>query len=114
MFIQFAQQMESLGLNGRAGAIDIELVDRTLGSLVSTAWQKYELMFMDMREKTPDPYLAEYFPVVGRKNRQTASRQILANHSTNPKIIWLTAGTISEPFMLELSADLAGVLPKIS
>jgi len=61
MFIQFAQQMESLGLMVAAGAIDIELVDRTLGSLVSTAWQKYELMFMDMREKTPDPYLAEYF-----------------------------------------------------
>jgi len=61
MFIQFAQQMESLGLMVAAGAIDIGLIDRTLGSLVSTAWEKYKPMFMDMRKNAPDPYLAEYF-----------------------------------------------------
>jgi hypothetical protein len=41
--------------------ISIDLVDRTLGSFVTTTWEKYKAMFLDIREKTPDPYLGEYF-----------------------------------------------------
>ena len=61
IFIQFAQQMESLGLLVAEHLINLDLVDKTLGSLVTTAWEKYKIMFMDMREKMPDPFLAEYF-----------------------------------------------------
>ena len=61
IFIQFAQEMESLGLLVAERLINIDLVDKTLGSLVTTAWEKYKIMFLDMRVKQPDPFLGEYF-----------------------------------------------------
>ena len=61
MFIQFAQEMESLGLLVAERLINIDLVDKTLGSLVTTAWEKYKIIFQDIREKQPDPFLGEYF-----------------------------------------------------
>jgi len=60
-FIQFGQEMESLGLLVAEGFIDVDLVDKTLGAFVVTAWEKYKVMFLDMRENMPDPFLAEYF-----------------------------------------------------
>ncbi len=60
-FIQLAQQMESLGILVAKRFINIDLVDITLGSFVVTSWEKYKVMFLDMREKTPDPFLGEYF-----------------------------------------------------
>jgi hypothetical protein len=53
--------MESLGILVAEKLINIDLVDKTLGSFVSTAWQKYKKMFLDIREKQPDPFLGEYF-----------------------------------------------------
>ena len=61
MFIQFAQQMESLGILVADKFINIALVDKTLGSFVTTSWEKYKHMFLDSREKIPDPFLGEYF-----------------------------------------------------
>ncbi|HEV8284431.1 MAG TPA: hypothetical protein VGQ09_08975 [Chitinophagaceae bacterium] len=61
IYIEFAQQMESLGILVAEKLINIDLVDKTLGSFVSTAWQKYKKMFLDIREKQPDPFLGEYF-----------------------------------------------------
>ena len=58
-FIQFAQEMESLGILVAERLIDIDLVDKTLGSLVTSAWDKYKTIIMEMRVK--DPFLAEYF-----------------------------------------------------
>ena len=60
-FIKFAQGMESLGILVADGLVNLELVDKTLGSFVITAWEKYRPVFLDMREKTPDPFLGEYF-----------------------------------------------------
>lgn len=59
MFIQFAQQMESLGILVAEKFINVDLVDKTLGSLVTTAWEKYKPIFLSMREK--DPFIGEYF-----------------------------------------------------
>ncbi len=59
MFIQFAQQMESLGILVAEKLINIDLVHKTLGSLVTTAWEKYKIIFMSMRDK--DPFIGEYF-----------------------------------------------------
>ena len=59
VFIQLAQQMETLGILVAEGFINLDLVDKTLGSFVTTSWDKYKVMFMDMRKD--DPYLAEYF-----------------------------------------------------
>jgi len=61
IYIQFGQQMESLGILVAEKLINIDLVDKTLGSFVTTSWQKYKKMFLDTREKLPDPFLGEYF-----------------------------------------------------
>src|SRR5215470_1486362 len=60
-FIQFAQEMESLGILVAEGLLDIDLVDKTLGSFVTTSWQKYKLVFKDIRAENSDPFLGEYF-----------------------------------------------------
>jgi len=41
--------------------INIDLVDKTLGSFVTLTWDKYKPLFSDIREKQPDPFLGEYF-----------------------------------------------------
>lgn len=61
LFVQMAQQMESLGLMVAEDLINLDLVDKTLGDFVITCWNKYQPVFLDMREKNPDPYLGEYF-----------------------------------------------------
>jgi hypothetical protein len=61
MLIQFGQEMESLGILVAERLINIDLVDKTLGSFVTTSWEKYKEMFLDIREKQPDPFLGEYF-----------------------------------------------------
>ena len=60
-FIQFSQEMESLGILVAGGLIDIDLVDKTLGSFVTTSWQNYKIIFEDIRQKHSDPFLGEYF-----------------------------------------------------
>jgi hypothetical protein len=59
--IQFAQEMESLGILVAERLVNIDLVDKTLGSFVTGAWEKYKILFVDIREKQPDPFLGEYF-----------------------------------------------------
>lgn len=60
-FIQFTQQMESLGLLVAEGFINVDLVDKTLGTFVTDSWRKFKPVIQDMRPKTSDPYLSEYF-----------------------------------------------------
>jgi hypothetical protein len=50
-----------MGILVSDGLVNLELVDKTLGSFVITAWEKYRPVYLDMREKTPDPFLGEYF-----------------------------------------------------
>jgi hypothetical protein len=58
---QFAQEIESLRLLVAERLINIDLVDKTIGSLVSVTWEKYKPMIQDSRDKRPDPFLSEYF-----------------------------------------------------
>ena len=60
-FIQFGQMMESLGLLLAERLINVDLVDKTLGSFVFSTWEKYKPLFSDMRDKNADPFLGEYF-----------------------------------------------------
>jgi hypothetical protein len=76
-FIQFAQQMESLGMLLAERLINMDLVDKTLGSFVVLGWNKYKPLILDMREKQPDPFLAEYF--------QWMAEQIDYRMKTNPR-----------------------------
>ena len=61
IFLQFLQEMESLGILVAERFINIALVDKTLGSFVMTSWKKYKKMIMDTRKSTSDPFLSEYF-----------------------------------------------------
>jgi hypothetical protein len=59
IFMQFAQQMETLGILVAEKLINMDLVDKTLGSFVSTSWEKYKTFVFSLRKM--DPFLAEYF-----------------------------------------------------
>jgi hypothetical protein len=59
--IQFGQVMESLGILVAEHLINIDIVDKTLGSFVATSWEKFKPLFLDSRVKLPDPFLGEYF-----------------------------------------------------
>ena len=60
-FIQFDQEMESIGILVAENLIDIDLVVKTLGLFVANAWKNYKPMYLDMREKISNPFLGEYF-----------------------------------------------------
>jgi hypothetical protein len=60
-FIQVGQQMESLGILLADKLIDTDLLDKTLGSFIITTWEKFKPIILELRERNPDPYLAEYF-----------------------------------------------------
>jgi hypothetical protein len=74
-FIQFGQTMESLGILVAEGSIDIDLVDKTLGSYVVTTWEQYKPAVVNIRRQ--DPYLNEYF--------QWLAEQIDARMKNNPR-----------------------------
>jgi hypothetical protein len=61
MFIQFAQQMESLGILVAEGILDVDLVDKTLGSFVSDSWQKFKPMVVHTRAHENEAFFSEYF-----------------------------------------------------
>jgi hypothetical protein len=61
IMIQFGQQMEMLGMLVAEHIIDIDLVDKTLGSFVSSSWERGKKLYEDVRKKTNDPFLSEYF-----------------------------------------------------
>ena len=58
-FLQFAQEMEMLGILVAEKFIDMDLVDKTLGSFVFTSWEKYKGLTLGARKS--DPFLNEYF-----------------------------------------------------
>ena len=84
MLIQLAQEMESLGILVAEKFISIDLVDKTLGSFVTTTWEKYKPAFLDIREKAPDPFLGEYF--------QWLAEQIDERMKINPRKPFFKAG----------------------
>jgi hypothetical protein len=67
LLIQFGQQMESLGMLVEEHFIDIDLVDKTLGSFVISSWHSFKKLYMDVRVKTKDPFLSEYFQLLAER-----------------------------------------------
>jgi hypothetical protein len=68
MYMQFSQQMESLGILVAENIIDLDLVDKTLGDFVAMAWKKYEARFIEARKN--DPFLGEYFQWLAEQTAQ--------------------------------------------
>lgn len=60
-YIQFSQEMETLGILVAEQLIDIDLVDKTLGLFVTNSWHKYNKIFQEIRKEHSDPFLGEYF-----------------------------------------------------
>ena len=84
MLIQGSQQMESLGMLVYERYLDLDLVDKTIGSFVSTTWTRYKPMFEDMRKNIPNPYLGEYFQwLVERIDRQMREHPRQPFHAQN-------------------------------
>jgi len=77
IFMQFAQQMETLGIQVAENLIDMDLVDKTLGSFVSTSWEKYKTFVVSLRGA--DPFLAEYFQWLAERIRAYPKTQIDRN-----------------------------------
>jgi hypothetical protein len=74
-FVQFAQEMEMLGILVAEKYIDLDLVDKTLGSSVSTSCEKYKGLTLGARKA--DPFLNEYF--------QWLAEKISERMSNNPR-----------------------------
>ncbi len=87
MLIQFGQEMESLGILVAERLINIDLVDKTLGSFVITSWEKYKEMFLDIRVKQPDPFLGEYFQwlaeQIDERMRKNPRKPFYETHSSD-------------------------------
>ncbi len=82
-FLQFSQQMEMLGMQVAEKIIDIDLVEKTLGSFVSSSWEKYKPMILGLRKG--DPFLNEYF--------QWLAERIAERMSKNPRTPFHENGT---------------------
>ncbi len=72
LFLQFSQAMEMLGTLVAEGMINIDLVEKTLGSFVSTSWDKIKPMALSLR--AADPFLNEYFQWLAERIGERMSR----------------------------------------
>ncbi|HZY69497.1 MAG TPA: hypothetical protein VFF67_00770 [Thermoplasmata archaeon] len=63
--LHFLQQMEMLGMLVFDRTIEIDLVERTLGSYVTATWKKFEPSVLELRVQQKDPYLSEFFQYLG-------------------------------------------------
>lgn len=85
LFLQVAQEMEMLGILVAERYIDLDLVDKTLGSFVSTAWEKFKSLTMSVRPT--DPFVSEYFQwLAGRITERMAQRPRTPFHELNVRL----------------------------
>lgn len=59
--LQFLLEMETLGLLVFDKTIDFALVERTLGSWVTSSWKRFQPVILEIRSQSDDPYMSEYF-----------------------------------------------------
>jgi len=71
-FVQFSQAMEMLGMLVAERIIDIDLVEKTLGSFVSTSWERFKPFALALR--ATDPFLNEYFQWLAERISERMSR----------------------------------------
>ena len=73
LFYQLAQQMEMLGILVADRYIDMDLVEKTLGSFVVTTWEKVSAMAFSLRPT--DPYLSEYWQWLAERVNERMTRR---------------------------------------
>jgi hypothetical protein len=83
--IQLLQLMESLGILLADKLINYDLVDKTLGSYVSTSWERFKPLVMDLRKNLPDPYMSEYYQwmaeEIDKRMRERPRKPYYESHS---------------------------------
>jgi len=62
--------------------VDIELIDKTLGTYVTYTWNKYKNFVIPIRER--DPYLSEYFQWLAEKMEQRQTQNPREPFYKNP------------------------------
>jgi hypothetical protein len=72
LMLEFSQKMESLGILVAEGLVDIDLIDKSLGTYVTTTWNKYKNFIVPIRER--DPYLNEYFQWLSDRMEERAAQ----------------------------------------
>ncbi len=72
MFFQLLQQMESLGILVAEGFLDVDLLDKSLGSFITTAWKRYKPAVRLMREG--DRFTAEYFQTLAEEMHERTKK----------------------------------------
>ena len=72
-FVQFSQAMEMLGMLVAESMIDIDLVEKTLGSFVFTTWERFKPFALSLR--STDPFLNEYFQWLAERISERMSRR---------------------------------------
>ncbi len=73
-FMQFSQEMEMLGILVAERFIDFDLVDKTLGTFVSTTWERFKKLALIVR-KDADPFLNEYFQWLAERMNERMSKK---------------------------------------
>jgi hypothetical protein len=66
--------------------VNIDLVDKTLGDLVTNSWEKYRPVVHDLRVKLPDPFLAEYFQWLAERSNERMERYPRTPFHELPKV----------------------------
>jgi hypothetical protein len=77
LMLEFSQKMESLGILVAEGLLDMDLVDKTLGTYVTLTWNKYKNFIVPIRDDR-DPYLNEYY--------QWLAERMAERQAANPRV----------------------------
>ncbi|MHB8584302.1 MAG: DUF4760 domain-containing protein [Thermoplasmatota archaeon] len=72
MNVLLAQRFENMGIVVAEGIIDIDLVDKCLGSYVTDTWDRRKSAIAGLRSKYRDRLLAEYFEWLAEALRERA------------------------------------------
>ena len=72
LFYQLAQEMEMLGILVADKYIDMDLVEKTLGSFVVTSWEKSKKLALGARPA--DPFVAEYWQWLAERVSERMTR----------------------------------------
>src|ERR1041385_6652498 len=80
-YVHVAQEMEMLGLLVYDGTLDLDLVERTLGTFVSDSWGKFKAGTEALRAELKDPHMSEYYQWLAERVADFESFH-LANEAT--------------------------------
>lgn len=76
--VTVTQRMEMLGVLVAEELVDLDLVEKTLGTFVLQAWEKMRFIAEHLRARTGDPAIAEYFQWLAERIAERAPARVPA------------------------------------